>query len=822
MIEKNLFRLITTILIVIVAGFTSCSKRDVNVLGPATFPTNGDVFLDGFSAGLNYQAFSNSKVDAFDVDDVETYAGERSMKITVPSEGDPSGWYAGGAFIANPPRDLTGYNALTFWGKASMVATVGLVGFGNDNTGNSRFGASLADLTFSTAWEKYIIPIPNADKLVQEQGMFQFAAGANADGAGYYLWFDQVQFEKLGTIAHPKPVISTQIISAAVGDTINVGDITVVFDVNGVTQKVTAMPGYLNYVADNDSVVAIENGLIKVIGDGTTVITGTLGDVDADGAITVTVGTSGGVAGPAPTPAVPESDVISLFSNAYTNITVDTWSAEWDEADVTDVQISGDDVKLYTNLNFAGIEFTSQTIDATAMTHIHMDIWTPDPTAAPAAFKIKLIDFGANGIFDGGDDVEHEIALTEATLPAIASERWVSLDIPLSDFIGLTTRGHLAQLILSGDPNTVYVDNIYFYNGGGDTPTTPTQPAPMPTEDQANVISLFSNAYTNAAVDTWSAEWDETDVEDAQVGGDDVKLYTNLNFAGIEFTSQTLDVSGMTHFHMDIWTPGPTASPAVFKIKLVDFGANGVFDGGPDDVEGELVFDAGSNPSLTSSRWVSFDIPLTNFAGLTTKSHMAQLILTSDPNIVYVDNIYFYSGGGGSVTSPEQAAPTPAFAASDVISLFSDAYPDVTVDTWSAEWDEADVADTQIAGDNVKLYTNVNFAGIEFTSQTIDATAMTHFYMNIWTPNPTAEPAVFKIKLVDFGANGIYDESGDDVEHELEFTAASTPALVTGNWIIFDIPLTEFTGLTTKAHLAQLIFVSTPNTVYVDNILLHK
>ncbi len=47
------------------------------------------------------------------------------------------------------------------------------------------------------------------------------------------------------------------------------------------------------------------------------------------------------------------------------------------------------------------------------------------------------------------------------TDPALATGQWVSLDVPLSSFAGLTTRGHLAQMIISGDPNTVYVDNIY-------------------------------------------------------------------------------------------------------------------------------------------------------------------------------------------------------------------------------------------------------------------------------------------------------------------------------------------------------------------------
>ncbi|MCF8345658.1 MAG: T9SS type A sorting domain-containing protein [Bacteroidales bacterium] len=167
---------------------------------------------------------------------------------------------------------------------------------------------------------------------------------------------------------------------------------------------------------------------------------------------------------PATTPTIPADNVISLFSNAYTNVSVDTWSADWDQADVTDVQIEGDDVKLYTNLVYAGVEFTSQTIDASAMTYFCMDIWTPDPTAAPAVFKIKLVDFGADGAYGGGDDVEHELVFDETTTPALVSEEWIHFNIPLADFTGLTTTEHLAQMIISADPNTVYVDNVFFHN----------------------------------------------------------------------------------------------------------------------------------------------------------------------------------------------------------------------------------------------------------------------------------------------------------------------------------------------------------------------
>ncbi len=349
----------------------------------------------------------------------------------------------------------------------------------------------------------------------------------------------------------------------------------------------------------------------------------------------------------------------------------------------------------------------------------------------------------------------------------------------------------------------------------------PAVPAPTPTEPAGEVTSLFSNVYTNVTVDTWSAVWDMADVADVQIMGDDTKLYTNLVFAGIEFTSQVLDVSDHTHFHMDIWTPDPTIDPNVFRIKLVDFGPDGVWGG--DDSEHELTFNEFSNPPLMTGQWVEFDIPLSDFAGLTNLTSMAQLIIQADPgpNTVYIDNIYFSGtgGGGGEDPVPTVAAPIPTEPANEVISLFSDAYTDVTVDTWSAPWDMANVEDYDISGDMTKLYTGFIFAGIEFTSQVIDVSDLLYFHLDYWTPDPINVGDVFKIKLVDFGVDGMWG-GGDDSEHELVFDHNT---LVSQDWVSFDILLSDFTNLTNLTSMAQLILVSDPgpNTVYIDNVYFH-
>ncbi|MXW18138.1 MAG: Ig domain-containing protein [Gemmatimonadetes bacterium] len=550
-------------------------------------------------------------------------------------------------------------------------------------------------------------------------------------------------------------------------------------------------------------------GLVTAVANGSTSVTATAGGHSASAAVTV-MAQPAPTEGP-PTPTHAADDVISFFSGAYDDVTVDTWSADWDQADVEDVDIAGDSAKKYTNLVFAGIEFTSATVDAANMTHLRMDIWTPDETTA-TAFRVKLVDFGADGAFGGDDDSEHEVAITAAE--GLASEAWVQLDLELTDFTNLTAREHLAQLIISGDPNTVYVDNVYLREG--ERPDAPTEPAPTPTDSASKVISLFSDAYDDVTVDTWSADWDVANVDDVEIAGDAVKKYTGLSYAGIEFTSAPIDATAATHFHFDLWTPDPTADPAAFKVKLVDFGADGAFGGG-DDTEHEVALTANSDPALATARWVSYDLALADFANLAAREHLAQLIISGDPNTVFLDNIYFFE----ELTEPSEPAPTPTDPADSVISFFSDAYTDVTVDTWSADWDQADVEDVDISGNATKKYTNLVYAGIEFTSATVDATEMTHLRLDFWTPDNTADPAAFRVKLVDFGGDGAFG-GGDDTEHEITLTAASDPALATGAWVSFDIALSDFTNLAAREHLAQLIISGDPNTVFLDNVYLRK
>jgi hypothetical protein len=467
--NQSLHNVLFSLISLIVFISMGCEKRDVADLQNPSFPNTADVFIDDFTGDLAYAAFGGSDVKAFQVDNQVSYGGTRqSMRYDVPDANSPNGSYAGGVYLSKTGRNLSGYNALTFYIKATQAATIGVLGFGND-FGANKYLVTLNNLPVNSAWKKVIIPLPDASKLTGEKGLFYYSTGPE-NGRGYSFWIDEVRFEKLSDLAGLTGVIfngdNRIVTNAENGDKIATDGIQASVSLpTGVNQKVAISPYYLTFNSSNSAVATVnEVGLITVAAAGTTTITAKLNGNTGIGKLDLTsVGTANLPATPAPVPPPrTPANVISMYSNAYTNVPIDTWNTRWQfsTADEFFITISGDNVIRYKNLNFVGIEFTSNQINATAMTHFHMDIWTPDNTALPNNFKILLVDFGANGTFGGGDDKSHEITITR---PTLISNNWVSIDFPLSTFTGLTTRANLAQLVLSGTVPNVFVDNVYFY-----------------------------------------------------------------------------------------------------------------------------------------------------------------------------------------------------------------------------------------------------------------------------------------------------------------------------------------------------------------------
>ncbi|MDJ0814508.1 MAG: hypothetical protein QNJ23_12345, partial [Woeseiaceae bacterium] len=468
----------------------------------------------------------------------------------------------------------------------------------------------------------------------------------------------------------------------------------------------------------------------------------------------------------APTPTQDAANVISLYSDAYTDVAT-TWPTPWSEPNNTtsDVTIDGGLVKEHLTINFVGVEFQ---VDATSMTHLHVDIWTPDADS----LLLRVVDFGGDG-FGGGNDTSGEVTLDNASTPALVQGSWVSVDIPLADLqaAGLASLADLNQIVFdpTADGSTVYVDNLYFYNDVGGGGTAPTVSAPTPTQDAANVISLYSDAYTDVAT-TWPTPWSEPNdtTSDVTIDGGLVKEHLAINFVGVEFT---VDATSMTHIHFDVWTPDADS----LLFRLVDFGGDGF--GGGNDTSGEVTLDNASTPALAQGAWVSVDIQLSDLqaAGLASLADLNQIVIdpTDDGSTVYIDNLYFYNDAGGGGTAPTVSAPTPTQDAANVISLYSDAYTDVAT-TWPTPWSEPNdtTSDVTIDGGLVKEHLAINFVGVEFT---VDATSMTHIHLDVWTPDADS----LLVRLVDFGGDG-FGGANPDTSGDVTLDNASTPALTQG------------------------------------------
>ncbi len=635
-----------TVLLIAIAmtTFLSCERELSDDATLAGFSTNGEIYVDGFTAGLNYYPFAGSYLEAFSVDTDTKYAGTTSMRFDIPNVGDPNGAYSGATFPVDSPRDLSGYDALTFWAKGTEGRTINEIGFGIDFIEDKYKNQLQEPLQITTNWRKYTIPIPDAAKLTAESGMFWYAEGPNPeDGSGWSFWIDELQFEKLGTVAQSRPALyegEDLVVQSFIGAGGDLGGfVSQTFNLGtGEDVTVKPAPSYFKWTSSNPGVVSIDEntGAFSALSVGQAVLTASIAGVEAEGSLTIEVL---GEYVPAPVPTRDPSTVISVFSDTYTNVPVDYYNGYFNGDGQTtqgqnDIFINGDNVIYYTDLNFVGIGtfLDVAPINASGMTHLHVDINVQEVIDAGDQLTLQLL----NGV-QTSNETSGSIVLSDSQL---LSNEWASFDIPLSSFTGLNARDAIGLLFFISNNSSniptisdIFVDNIYYYA----EPTSPTDAPEAPTEDETanNVISVYSDAYTDIGNDGLNNFNSGSILSVETIASNDVLKYTNLDFTGLEFLgANIIDASESTTLHLDLWSPDANE----FKIKLVDFGPDGVFGGG-DDSEHEINF----GPSEIGE-WIVFDIPLSDFVGLNSTENLAQIILVNAPTgTLFVDNLYFYN-----------------------------------------------------------------------------------------------------------------------------------------------------------------------------------
>ena len=110
--------------------------------------------------------------------------------------------------MADAPKNLSAYNAVTFWAKESKAFLLDGVGLGN-NAATTTYAVERNGVALTSDWVKYYIPIPVAAKLTAETGLFHFAEGSG-EGA-YTIWIDDIQYENVGGGIIGTPTASLQL-----------------------------------------------------------------------------------------------------------------------------------------------------------------------------------------------------------------------------------------------------------------------------------------------------------------------------------------------------------------------------------------------------------------------------------------------------------------------------------------------------------------------------------------------------------------------------------------------------------------------------------
>ena len=182
----------------------------------------------------------------------------------------------------------------------------------------------------------------------------------------------------------------------------------------------------------------------------------------------------------------------------------------------------------------------------------------------------------------------------------------------------------------------------------------PTVAAPTPTHNAADVISLFSDAYTDVASNR-NPGWGEVVAAETHASNEVLKT---TNF--IPFTFATpIDITNHT-LHVDVWLPQLPSSGAGLLIKILD-AANGPH-------EGNFIY---QKENITAGQWNSIDIEITNFNQIqgtwdtTAQGRVDQVLLDIvDDTTMYVDNIYFWkpptAGLDDNILNSVKMYPNPA------------------------------------------------------------------------------------------------------------------------------------------------------------------
>lgn len=262
------------------------------------------------------------------------------------------------------------------------------------------------------------------------------------------------------------------------------------------------------------------------------------------------------------------------------------------------------------------------------------------------------------------------------------------------------------------------------------TAFTLTAPA-TPTVDASKVISVLSAAYTPAT--NWSfGTWDQSTVsENIDVDGTPVIHLSKFNYIGLDGFSYQLDLSGMTHMHIDVLPVTMEGSLGVTPILA---------SGGPKENSTKV----GDKTTLKLGQWNAIDMPLSDFGLDFINNKVFQIKFDKGNNAtdeLYIANIYFYNNSVGEQTLQSITINNSFTGATSTLNItVVPKASDGTVFTGDVTYTISDGAHLTAEGNNLTI--TAVAAGtytLTATSGTNTATTQVYFVGSAPTPTEAAE-----------------------------------------------------------------------------------
>lgn len=174
-------------------------------------------------------------------------------------------------------------------------------------------------------------------------------------------------------------------------------------------------------------------------------------------------------------PSYDANNVISLYSEAYTAATGIN-NVPWDDSVFEEVTIAGNKVLKVSGVNFLGIDLDAY-LNASSMTHLHMDYWIAEDWEAGMVLNPKLSNHAAQAGETSAIDITNVIN-SQAEV-----KNWQSKDFALNG-----DRESIKQFLITvaGKIGVYYLDNVYMYVQGTAS-----------VDDNNAIISMYPNPVSN-------------------------------------------------------------------------------------------------------------------------------------------------------------------------------------------------------------------------------------------------------------------------------------------------------------------------------------